>query len=189
MKRCAECGKRLIGLSPLRKLCGWACATAWKTFAPKHADRMFWPKVDRSGGPEACWPYHRLDTLGYGRFAKHGPYAYAHRTVWQICKGPIPKDRDVLHRCDNRRCCNPRHLFLGTHQDNMLDMQRKERRRSNRLTAVQVREIRAMLPTWKFGTGKEVAHKYGVSEVVISKLKLGDTYRFFYDKECGDKQT
>lgn len=51
----------------------------------------------------------------------------AHRVAWIIKNGPIKDGMYVLHKCDSRMCCNPDHLFLGTHQDNMDDMKRKGR--------------------------------------------------------------
>ena len=51
----------------------------------------------------------------------------SHRYAWELWEGPIPNGMNVLHRCDNRRCCNPAHLFLGTQQENMLDMYAKGR--------------------------------------------------------------
>lgn len=66
----------------------------------------------------------------YDRFEKK--QVLAHRLIWQECFGPIPVGMFVLHRCDNRSCVNPEHLFLGSHQDNMTDMLKKGRSNSPR---------------------------------------------------------
>ena len=93
------------------------------------ADRL-WAK-DRSGGPDACWPFNgaRMHNgyghLGLGRNAD-GLIA-AHRAAWIATNGAIPDGLNVLHRCDNRPCCNPAHLWLGTQRENLLDMVAKGR--------------------------------------------------------------
>ncbi len=96
-------------------------------YTPKVVSR-FWSKVDRSGGPDACWLW-TTSTFGsgYGQFKLEPRNLRAHRVAWEITHGCVPDGLFVLHRCDNRRCVNPAHLWLGTHKDNMADMQRKGR--------------------------------------------------------------
>lgn len=78
--------------------------------------------TDKSGGPDACWPWTGSTTRGgYGKLTMpKGKVGYAHRTRWTLEHGD-PGTLHVLHSCDSPRCTNPRHLFLGTHQDNMAD--------------------------------------------------------------------
>lgn len=91
--------------------------------------RRFWSKVARLGADE-CWPWLAFrDRDGYGRFSIGGTDMSAQRAAWALTSGEIPKGLHVLHDCDNPPCCNPAHLFLGTHADNMKDSARKKRKK------------------------------------------------------------
>lgn len=68
-----------------------------------------------------------LDSKGYGHIWIQGSLRIASRVAWTVHFGSIPNGLQVLHRCDNRYCCNPSHLFLGTHEDNMADKKNKGR--------------------------------------------------------------
>jgi hypothetical protein len=123
-----------------------------------------------------------IDADGYGRVWVKGKRVGAHRRAWELTEGPIPDGLDVLHRCDNRRCVNGYHLFLGTNADNVQDMVAKGRSKlcnkpgeanSNaRLTNEQVREIRkrwaAAERNW--GLQSQMARDYGVSQATIGSI-------------------
>ena len=64
---------------------------------------------------------------GYGAMKVDGKTVGTHRLAYEAFKGPIPDGLLVMHSCDNRRCCNPGHLSVGTHRDNVMDMVRKNR--------------------------------------------------------------
>lgn len=88
------------------------------------AIELFWSNVDRSGGPDACWPWLRFRLAnGYGRVA--GPnhsMVYAHRMALELSLGrPIATGKMSCHTCDNPPCCNPTHLYEGTAVDNVRD--------------------------------------------------------------------
>jgi hypothetical protein len=88
--------------------------------------KLFWNKVDKSGGTDACWPWtgsDRPDSGGHGNFG--GNYfgtTLAHRISWILANGPVPDGLNVLHNCPvthNPLCCNPRHLIIGDQKKNV----------------------------------------------------------------------
>lgn len=99
----------------------------------------FWRHVDKTD-PSGCWVWRgKLNRHGYGEhrawdLASRGKYFAAHRLAWELEVGPIPKGKGhhgtvVAHRCDNRVCCNPSHLFLTTQRGNLRDCIKKGRAR------------------------------------------------------------
>lgn len=124
-----------------------------------------------------CWIWTAgFYNVGYGQF-KEGPKAHgAHRFSYILYCGEIPDGLFVCHKCDNRACVNPDHLFLGTHAENMADM-RKKGRGANlkgsqvgnaKLTESIVLEIlKSDLPQYV------LRKKYGISSAQISRIKNG----------------
>lgn len=92
---------------------------------PKYANR-FWSKVKKGDG---CWEWTAaVDRGGYGNFGIDGRTMGAHRVAWTLANNrEIPEGLCVCHSCDNRACCNPAHLWLGTQLDNVRDMVEKGR--------------------------------------------------------------
>jgi hypothetical protein len=135
--------------------------------------------TDKSAGPEGCWLWMgALTHDGYGHLHLQGRYPRAHRLAFAMANGVIPPDTHVLHRCDNRRCVNPGHLFAGSHLDNMRDMAAKGRRPRGegngqaKLTADKVKAIRAAS-----GSQREIAAAFGVCEATVNRIKHGRTWR------------
>lgn len=129
-----------------------------------------------------CWEWQGTITRdGYGRLGKQS----AHRHSWTIYSGPIPNGMLVCHHCDNRRCVNPGHLFLGTPLDNSRDMVAKGRSpkwngqrrgagnpRAN-LDEHMVRQIRRLRGRI---TLRELGKKFGVNHSTISDIFQGRTW-------------
>lgn len=152
---------------------------------PSAVDR-FWAKVDRSGGPDACWLWTGSKTGGYGQFhAAAGTFVMAHRFAWELTNGPIPAGLRACHQCDCPQCVNPAHLFLGTQADNVADCIAKGRRGvtpikgerswNAKLTDDAVRDIRR-----RCAAGEEqraIAAEYGISESTLSQIKNGQSWK------------
>lgn len=78
--------------------------------------------------PDKCWGWKgSTDRHGYPQLRVGERPITTNRISWEVFKGPIPKGLCVLHKCDNPRCANPEHLFLGTKSDNSKDMVAKGR--------------------------------------------------------------
>jgi hypothetical protein len=143
-------------------------------------EQRFWARVVKT---EGCWTWTGKPriTFGYGELYVGNGKASAHRYSWLLHNGPIPPGLHVLHRCDNPRCVNPTHLFLGTPADNSADMVSKDRqargeRSGNaKLTADQAREI------WRRrSTGeplRSIAADYGVSPDLVCKIARGKLWK------------
>ena len=139
----------------------------------------FWSKVNKDT-ESGCWEWTASCRRGYGQFKFNDRNQGAHRVSWQIHNGEIPHHDSyhgmcVLHHCDNRKCVYPKHLFLGTDQDNSFDMVKKNRQAKGesqwkaKLTTEQVRIIRYW---WSLGnmSKKRIAKFFGVTANHVSKI-------------------
>jgi hypothetical protein len=142
--------------------------------------------IDRSGGPDACWPWTMFkQRKGYGIVQMPKKRYLAHRAAYTLWVGPIPHGLFVCHHCDNPPCCNPAHLFLGTARDNALDAVQKGRLRgfssageahpSARLTLDDVRTIRSRRQSGEAHVS--LAAAFGMSYGQIYKICRGDNWR------------
>jgi len=97
-----------------------------------------------------CWDWTAFaNPAGYGRFRFDGKTVLAHRFAYELYVGPLPEGLWALHKCDNPKCVNPEHLFLGTNQDNITDKVSKNRQYS-KLTDLQVAAIRELYATGNY---------------------------------------
>jgi hypothetical protein len=157
--------------------------------SPQEEFSRFWSKVNM--GPE-CWDWTgAMGPYGYGTFWDAGKRQgkrtkRAHRVAWVHVYGDIPKGLLICHRCDNRRCVRPDHLFLGTHRDNTEDMVAKGRfvlgRRSHgelngssKLVADQVMAIRRRYTRGE--EGKAMAEEFGICQAHVSRIVLRKTWK------------
>lgn len=161
----------------------------------KNTPESFWAKVDCSGN--GCWEWQGAKTSsGYGNLSWHGTHVQAHRVAYFLEFGGVQLTtqfrhegrakaykRFVLHKCDNRACCRPEHLFLGSMRTNLLDAYNKGRKTqpqskhvNSKLTATQVRHIRV-----RYARGEErqvdLASEFGVSQRVVSLIIRHETYK------------
>lgn len=147
----------------------------------------FFEKVDKTGPVPAhcpelgrCWVWTAaLFKTGYGAFSLAGKPMKAHRVSWEIHAGP-PGSLCVLHRCDNRTCVNPGHLFTGTIADNNADMGAKGRRsqgesHARKLAAFDVLAIRRRLASGE--QQADVAADFGVTQSCVSLIAARKIWR------------
>lgn len=127
-------------------------------------------------GRDECWEWAgSIATNGYASFS-FGCWGYsAHRFSYFLHHGIDPGGKQVCHTCDNRRCVNPRHLFLGTAIDNQIDAVRKGRHASAKLTVNQVAEIKRRLAEGR--RVKAVANDFKVSLDTIYSIKNQKQWR------------
>ena len=162
-----------------RRFCSPSCVRC----GPMQA--RFWKAV-RKGAPDECWLWLKCLTAGpggYGVFYVGRERYRAHRVAYELCLGPVPPGMLVLHRCDVPACVNPAHLFLGTHGDNMCDMQAKgrdfkaygERAAKAKLSIGQVREIRV-----KHAAGvsyRRLGLEYAINRNTARAAVVGQSWR------------
>jgi len=153
-------------------------------YTPEQRIIAFWSYVNKNGSIPVhmphlgnCWEWTGSNDGRYGQATWDGHNIKAHRAIWIITYGEIPDGLWVLHKCDNPKCVNPEHLFLGTHQDNMDDMKAKgrvgylcgEEHGNHKLTAFQVDEIRNRYALG--GTSqRKLAKEYGTCKSTIGYI-------------------
>jgi hypothetical protein len=131
--------------------------------------RRFEARLIDAGDCRVWWGpvnHNKYGLIGVGRGR-----VSTHRLAWAFSFGAIPDGSMVLHRCDNPPCCNPKHLFLGTHQDNVDDMVRKNRHRvaNPSLSVLNADMVRAIRVDTR--SDIELSAEYGVTRSAIWKAR------------------
>jgi hypothetical protein len=141
-----------------------------RKYSEKEFLEKFWKRVDVRG-PDECWPWLIVKMPDeYGRVLHNGKLEGSHRVSFSIANGDIPPGAQILHKCDNPPCCNPRHLFIGTNLDNVRDKIVKGRGNQAKgeihyrakLTEKNVSSIRSMAD--RGIAPKEVSNIFGISQ-------------------------
>lgn len=118
-----------------------------------------------------CWNYSPVADIGYGIVCQNQKRQLAHRASYEIHHGSIPDGMFVCHKCDNRACVNPRHLFVGTHEDNMADMRAKGRQKPSKYSE----DTRALLRA-AHQNGESLAKigaRFGVPKGTVRNICVG----------------
>lgn len=135
--------------------------------------QRFWEKVIKSGD---CWLWQGAKTPnGYGRFWDGSRHIYAHRFSYELAGGAIPEKYHCCHHCDTPSCVNPKHIFVGTPKDNMVDRDKKGRMDIRHLQVprkLSVQSVIAIRSAYRSGgvSQSTLANKYQVNQSVISRI-------------------
>jgi len=159
---------------------------------PANTPEVLWSKVDKRGEDE-CWEWKGFRNHdGYGRTWINDKGYYAHRVIYSLVypnaislNAPTSQNETgfLLHTCDNPSCCNPKHLWVGNHADNMADKVAKGRSPDFsggkgprcKLTMEQAREARLLRKTGM--TIPQLMEKFNLSRASMKTLLRGDSYK------------
>ena len=133
---------------------------------------QFWSNVNKT---DSCWLWNAGGhKFGYGEFRSHGKLIRAHRFSYELHNGEIKNNMSVLHTCDNPKCVNPAHLYLGTQVENCRDTALRNRVGGRKLKPYDVIDIKNRLS--KNETCASISKSYKVTQECINLIKLGKTW-------------
>lgn len=150
------------------------------------AVERFWDRVDRSGGPAACWPWTGYLNAGYGSVRWNGRSARAHRLACFLGHGPSPEDKPFAchsRECVTPACCNPAHLRWDTPKANSEDCDavghrpRGETAKRTKLTEEIVRQIIARAAGVRHGDRRALGARYGITGQQVGRIIDGTTWK------------
>lgn len=148
----------------------------------------FWKTVEKTGG---CWNWLGVTSgsLGYGVFRMDKKLRYSHRISYELLVGRIPNELCVLHKCDNPKCVNPEHLFLGTLSDNNKDRALKGRGRNqngekNNISKLKEKDVLEIKRLYSYGfvTQRLLAKMFLVSFQTINGIVNGNRWKYLLEK-------
>jgi hypothetical protein len=140
--------------------------------------------------PTGCWIWHRVrkrDGYGTARPKNRKKTVLATHLAWRIFRGDIPPGMIVCHKCDNPPCCNPDHLFVGTHLDNALDAMKKGRRAVHKPKPQKLR--RGTYPLMKLTVADVEAIRASTESTVVLGRRYGISRQHAWQIRHGERCT
>ncbi len=134
----------------------------------------FWSKVDVKWSANDCWPWMGATRKGYGNIKIDGASHSSNRVALELFTGEPLGDLMALHTCDNKLCCNPRHLYAGDASDNMTDLHARQGRCIDTLRPSDVIAIKSRLKQGHRNV--DIAKEFGVHRERISRIKAGRSW-------------